>query len=179
MSEQDPDETDVSARSLTPLSGPPAISGSAGTQAATGTVDVVPAAAPTPLDSAHMGAVLGSHVAAGSPTTMAFAVAAFRDAHASREMLRDQLRKVSAERDEFQNAYHEESKRAAVLDATKSQLGAYNRLQSWVFGVGGVLAGVGIGGLYQADEWVWRHAIVSAVGFVLMWKGAPRSTEER
>ena len=49
----------------------------------------IPTVGGTPADQSHTGAVLVEHIDTRSPTAMAFAVAAFRDAHESLEILKN------------------------------------------------------------------------------------------
>lgn len=131
-----------------------------------------------PADAEHLGAVLGDHIQAGSPTTMAFAVAAFRDAHASRELLREQLDRTSTDRDQARENYHEEAKKAAVLEAKLDLVTEFKRFQSWAFGLGGVIAGAGLGSAVQAGALTWAYGLLIICGAAVMWIGAPLSSKE-
>jgi len=122
--------------------------------------------------------VLGDHVSGGSPTTMAFAVAAFRDAQASREMLREQINRIADQRDEFQGKYYTESTKAAVLEATQKQSTRFKRFQSWAFGIGGVLAGAGLGSAVQIGQLRWSEGLIFLAGIVVMWIGSPINQSE-
>ncbi len=138
-----------------------------------------PTVGDTPADAAHLGAVLGDHIQAGSPTTMAFAVAAFRDAHASRELLREQLSRLGDDRDRMRENYHEEAKRAAVLETKLELTAEFRRFQTWAFGLGGIIAGAGIGSAVQAGQLTTLYGLLTVVGLVIMWIGAPLSKKER
>lgn len=131
-----------------------------------------------PADADHLGAVLGDHIPDGSPTTMAFAVAAFRDAHASRELLREQLERTGVDRDSARERYHEEAKKSAVLQAQLQWASRFRRFQSWAFGLGGVVAGAGLGSAMQVGTVNWPHGLLTLCGLVMMWLGAPLTDAE-
>lgn len=109
---------------------------------------------------------------------MAFAVAAFRDAKASRELLDKQLDRTSDARDAAVEKFHEEAKKAAVLEAKLESGGRLNRFQTWAFGIGGVVAGSGFGAAVQAGRSTWLYALLVAAGAVVMWIGSPTSGKE-
>src|SRR5438132_6417889 len=81
---------------------------------------LVPTVGATPFDQRNLGAVLGEHVDVKSRTVSAIALAAFQDAHQSREILRQQYDRVSDDCDSMRERFHDADKRAAVL-VTKIQ----------------------------------------------------------
>jgi hypothetical protein len=166
-----PLQTSSSSGQLVPVS-----TGSAGAQNPGLASDAVIGQVPKGAD--HVGAVLGEHIQAGSPTSMAFAVAAFRDAHASRELLSKHLDRTSSDRDAAREQYHSEAKKAAVLEARLDMTSRFKRFQSWAFGVGGVVAGAGLGSALQAGTLRALEAVLVAAGLLIMWIGAPLNSRD-
>lgn len=153
----------------------PVSTGSAGDQTEGAVSDVI-VVGQVPHDSDHVGAILGEHIQSGSPTTMAFAVAAFRDARTSRELLSRQLDRTADDRDRMRDQYHEESTKAAVLEA-KLEIGSqFRRFQSWAFGIGGIVAGAGIGTAAQFGRARFLDVVLIVAGMAMMWLGAPLSS---
>lgn len=103
---------------------------------------------------------------------MAFAVAAFRDAQASREILKNQVDRISDDRDGLRERWHEESKNAAVLSTQLKLSKRFGNLQRWAFAVGGILAGAGLGSAVQAGTLRFPDGLLLAAGFVVMWIGS-------
>lgn len=128
----------------------------------------------TPLDQRHLGTLLTDYVDSRGGLPIAVAVAAFRDADSSRALLARQLDRLEEERDHFRDRYHEESKAAAVLRSGADSASEQQRLQKWVFGIGGVLLGTGAGAWIQVGSgWPPVPILLIVAGAILMWFGSP------
>lgn len=108
---------------------------------------------------------------------MAFAVAAFRDAQASREILKNQVDQITEDRDGLRERWHEEAKNSAVLSTQLKLSTRFGRLQRWAFAVGGILAGAGLGSAVQAGTLRFADGLVLIAGLVVMWIGSSYSGE--
>lgn len=124
-------------------------------------------------ESNNIGAVLGTHIDARNPTAMTFAVAAFRDGQASREILKNQLHLISEERDRFRDQYYETNTQLAVLSAQVTSATRLHRFQAWAFALGGILAGAGLGRGLEFGDFRFPDVLLFFFGLILMWIGSP------
>lgn len=129
---------------------------------------LVPAASPNPADQKHTGAVLSEHVGTRSPAVMAFAVAAFEDARESRNVLSEQLARISDDRDHTRSLYYEEVKAHAVLSTKLDLLSQFDWFRQWGTRVGALLSGVGLTIAVQAESLHFTEILLLVAGLGIM-----------
>lgn len=156
-----------------PLRAEPVTTGSDGTQTPSDGRALVPIVGTVPVDQRHMGAALSEHADARSPTAMAFAIAAFRDAEASRNALIQHLESANRDSHRFRDLYHEEITKNAVLEERTRASSRLRRFQLWAFGVGGLLAGLGLSESWASKSLFGVGGLILAFGLVLMVVGSP------
>lgn len=145
-----------------------------GSEAKQGPAPLSDSEALTRVDRSNVGAVLGEHIASRSPALMAIAVACLRDSQLSREALERDLERVSQDRDDARNKYHNEAVQVAVLQTELRFVRGSSKSRRLVLGLGGGLFGVGATLATQAPH--WRDGVpgilLVLVGFFLMWIGS-------
>lgn len=141
-------------------------------QTTTDTLSLIATSRNSSQDQGHLGAVLGEHIYTRSPTAMAFAVAAFRDAEMSREILKDQMERLSDDRDLIRERFHDEVKTSAILSTQLKLTTKFKRFQRWAFGIGGILAGAGLGSAVQIGSLRFTDGLLVVAGLVVMWIGS-------
>ena len=125
-----------------------------------------------PVDSTHVGALLDERADARSLPLGDVARAALRDAREDVRLLGDRLDRERDRCDSLKDDLAAARTKIAVLETQIAAIREKRRLKSWLFGLGGVLAGAGLGALAVGAALV-TGGIFAGVGLVMMWVGRP------
>lgn len=126
-----------------------------------------------PIDSNHVGALLEEAADARSLPVGDVARAAFRDAKEDINLLRDRLDHERARCDSLRDDLAEARTKIAVLETQIEGIKDKRRLKSWLFGLGGVLAGAGLSAVLTVGSATVPGGVLLAVGLLMMWVGRP------
>ncbi len=131
------------------------------------------------IDQSRVGAALGRQIDAPNSAVMAIAVAAFRDAEASRALLREQLERVASEKEALFVRYHEESKNSAILSTQLKASSRFRKLQQPVFAIGSMLLALGAGDAVRTATISGMDAVLAVAGVLVMMLGSPLFSIEK
>jgi hypothetical protein len=131
------------------------------------------ALSPEVIDQRHLGAVLHDYAETRSPLLAAVAVAAFEDARLVREALLTRLNQTETEKERWRNEYHTEREKRIASENLAIGRGPLDQFKQYAFGVGCLIAGIGVTTFLAKPELRLVGGLVTTVGILLLLLGAP------
>ncbi len=132
----------------------------------------------TPVDESHLGALLEERADPRSLAVIPFAVAAFQDEKEENRRLADRLDRERDRSDRLAEELATAKTEIAVLKTEIAEVKKRRRLKSWLFGLGGVVAGTGLAVAWQSGTPLTSGGLLLLLGIVMLWLGLPAITGE-